>query len=242
MGFRCDNANRQYGLVNYFVMHVNTATEPTTGEIEVSDRILTAPNVITFIRMCFIPVSVALLLDGHNIEAGILFGLTAATDFLDGMVARRTNTVTRLGQILDPFVDRLLIIAAVVSLLVVCLRPVWIVVLVLLRDGYLIIAGGYLMRKKGIRIPVSYLGKVGMWFLCIGFGGLILNIPIWDGLGLCDIAWLPIFNAEPYCAFMWSLYIGLLLSLSVTILYTKRGIDALRALNEETLEDEHARV
>ena len=146
---------------------ITTNTNPQ--DIEASNRILTAANIITFARLCLIPISVALLLQGHDIAAGLLFGFTAATDFVDGMVARKTNTVTKLGQILDPLVDRVLIIAAVVSLLIVGRLPLWIVVLVLLRDAYLIIGGSYLMGKRGIRVPVSYIGKVGMWFLCIGF-------------------------------------------------------------------------
>ena len=216
-------------------MRTDTSTTNTDlQEIEASNRILTAANVITFARLCLIPVSVALLLQGHDIAAGLLFGLTAATDFVDGMVARKTNTVTKLGQILDPLVDRALIIAAVVSLLIVGRLPLWIVILVLLRDAYLIIGGSYLMGKRGIRVPVSYIGKVGMWFLCIGFAGLLLNVPILTGLGLCDYAFLPGFNSDPYCAFIWFAYIGLIISLTVTIIYTIRGIEALSHQNAES--------
>ena len=211
---------------------ITTNAQPQEGEA--SDRILTAANVITFARLCLIPVSVALLLQGHDIAAGLLFGFTAATDFVDGMVARKTNTVTKLGQILDPLVDRLLIIAAVVSLLIVGRLPLWIVILVLLRDAYLIIGGSYLMGKRGIRVPVSYIGKVGMWFLCIGFAGLLLNVPILSGLGWCDYAFLPGFNSEPYCAFIWFAYIGLIISLTVTVVYTVRGIKAISQQNAQS--------
>ncbi|MDO4532924.1 MAG: CDP-alcohol phosphatidyltransferase family protein [Coriobacteriia bacterium] len=213
---------------------ITTSTQPQEGEA--SDRILTAANVITFARLCLIPVSVALLLQGHDIAAGLLFGFTAATDFVDGMVARKTNTVTKLGQVLDPLVDRLLIIAAVVSLLIVGRLPLWIVVLVLLRDAYLIVGGTYLMGKRGIRVPVSYVGKVGMWFLCIGFAGLLLNVPILTGLGWCDYSFLPGFNGEPYCAFIWFAYIGLIISLTVTVIYTVRGARALSEQNARKRE------
>lgn len=193
----------------------------------VSNRILTAANVITFARLCLIPVSFILLLRGENVPATVLFGLTAATDFLDGMVARKTNTVTRLGQILDPVVDRLLVIAAVLGLLVVGRLPVWVVVVVLLRDLYLVAGGAFLISAHGIRIPVSYVGKVGMWFLCIGFAGLILNMPIWPGLGWTSSTYLPGFGMDSYCGFVWFLYIGLFLALLVTVVYTVRGARAL---------------
>ena len=192
-----------------------------------SDRILTAANVITFCRLCLIPVSFGLLLAGDSIAAGILFAFTAATDFLDGLVARKTNSVTKLGQILDPLVDRLLIIFAVLGLLLTGRLPLWMVVVVLLRDLYLIGGGVYLIKRHGIRIPVSYIGKTAMWFLCIGFAGLILNMPIVDGLGWCDYPFLPGFNADPYCPFIMFAYVGIILSLTVTVLYTIHGARAL---------------
>ena len=208
-------------------MQTTIERQNSAPSLEASDRIFTAANVITFIRLCMIPVSFGLLLDGKDIAAGICFGLTAATDFLDGMVARKTNTVTKLGQFLDPLVDRLLIIAAVVGLLIVGRMPVWIVVLIIIRDAYLIAGAAYLVKGHQIRIPVSYIGKVAMWFLCIGFGGLLLNVPILMGLGIVDYAFLPGLNSNPYCFFVWFLYIGMLLSLTVTVVYTVRGSKAL---------------
>ena len=206
-----------------------TSNTPSANGQEASNRILTAANVITFTRLLLVPVSLTLLIRGQDVAAGILFGITAATDFLDGLVARKTNSVTKLGQILDPLVDRVLIIAAVLGLLIVNRLPLWIVVVVLLRDAYLLVCGGYLQSRHHIRVPVSYIGKTGMWFLCIGFGGLILNMPIALGLGLCDWAFLPGFNADPYCIFIWFLYIGIILSLTVTVVYTHRGMVALKA-------------
>ncbi|MBE6471113.1 MAG: CDP-alcohol phosphatidyltransferase family protein [Coriobacteriaceae bacterium] len=212
-------------------MQLETETVPTSvpAQEEVSDRIFTVANFITFLRLCLIPISFALLLQGRDIAAGVLFGLTAATDFLDGYIARKTHTVTRLGQMLDPLVDRLLIISAVIGLLIVGRLPLWIVLVVLLRDIYVLGGGIYLIRKHGIRVPVSYIGKVGMWFLSIGFAGLLLNIPILAGMGWCDFTWLPGFSGEPYCWFIWILYIGLVLSLVVTVVYTVRGARALSA-------------
>ena len=218
---------------------IATTTQEPASEM-VSDRIFTAANVITFARLCLIPVSVWLLFDGQDIAATICFAVTAATDFLDGLVARRTNSVTRLGQFLDPLVDRLLIISAVIGLLVVGRLPIWIVVLVIIRDVYLVVGAGYLVGVHGLRVPVSYIGKVGMWFLCFGFAGLILNMPQLMGLGWCDLAYFPGFSADPYCAFIWLLYIGLVLMLIVTIVYTVRGIQALSQKQARESSDEGA--
>lgn len=219
-------------LANMRLQEATYRSAPALDD-EVSDRIFTAANVITFARLCLIPISVVLLVDGQNLAAACLFGIAAATDFLDGMVARKTHTVTRLGQVLDPVVDRVLIIAAVLGLLLAGLLPVWIVILVVLRDVYLLAGGAYLLKGHGIRIPVSYIGKTGMWFLCIGCAGLILNLPIVPGAGICDISWLPGFNADPCCAFIWVVYIGLALALAVTVVYTYQGIRAFRRRSRE---------
>lgn len=220
---------------------LNTAINRETGEQAICDRVFTVANGITFARLLLIPVSFALLIQGRDIEAAVLFAVTAATDFLDGLIARKTNTVTRLGQMLDPLVDRLLIVAAVIGLLVVGRIPLWIVILVLVRDLYVVAGGAYLIRYHGIRIPVSYVGKTAMWFLCIGFGGLILNMPIMAGLGWCDLPYFPGFNMEPCCAFIWVLYLGIALSLAVTVVYTKRGMTALSQRASKLEEVPHVR-
>ena len=125
---------------------------------EVTDRIFTVANVITFIRLCMAPIALVVLLSGHDIAAAIIFGVTAATDFLDGQIARRTHTVSKVGQLLDPAVDRLLMICAVLGLLIVGRLPLWIVVVVLLRD-LLLLAGGAWLRQGCHDLLVRGLGR-----------------------------------------------------------------------------------
>ena len=201
---------------------------------EVTDRIFTAANIITFVRLCMAPVALAVLLSGHDIAATVIFALTAATDFLDGQVARRTNTVSKLGQLLDPAVDRLLMICAVVGLLVIGRLPLWIVVLVLARDGLLLVGGAWLLERHGIRVPVIYAGKFATTFLFIGIAGLMLNFPQVPGLGWCDFPWLPGFNFMTTSWGIWSIYIGLCLGVGTTIYYVCK---ACRLLKEKTSEN-----
>lgn len=188
-------------------------------EEEVTDRIFTAANVISFIRLCMTPVVLALLVLGYDTAACFLFAFTAATDFLDGQVARRTHTVSRLGQILDPAVDRLLMICAVVGLLIIGRLPIWVVVLVLLRDAFLLVGGAWLLRTYEVRVPVIYAGKVTTTFLFVGLAGLMLNIPLVPGLGWCDFAWLPGFNSMSCSWGIWCIYIGLCMGAFTTIYY-----------------------
>lgn len=207
-------------------------TETTTKDEQVTDKVITVANVITFIRLCMAPVSLGVLLSGHDIAATALFALTAATDFLDGQIARRTNTVSRVGQLLDPTVDRLLMICAVVGLLVLGRLPLWVVVLVLARDLFLLVGGAILFKRYGIRVSVIYAGKFATTFMFIGAAGLMLNMPLVAGLGWCDFAWLPGFNSMSSSWGIWFIYLGLCLGVVTTVYYVSKAYAELKkALN-----------
>ncbi|MBR3181672.1 MAG: CDP-alcohol phosphatidyltransferase family protein [Eggerthellaceae bacterium] len=193
--------------------------QETQAAEEVTDKVLTAANVISFIRLCMAPVALGLLLSGQDIAATVLFAVSAATDFVDGQVARRTHTVSKVGQLLDPAVDRLLMICGVVGLLAIGRLPVWIVVVVLARDVFLLVMGAWLLREHGIRVPVVYPGKVATTLLFVGFAGMMLNMPQISGLGICDFAWLPGFNSVSCSWGIWCIYIGLCLALGTTVYY-----------------------
>ena len=198
-------------------------TQEQRSEEQVSDRVFTVANVISFIRLCMAPIAFALLVTGHDIAATAVFAVSAATDFLDGQIARRTHTVSRVGQLLDPAVDRLLMICGVVGLLVIGRLPLWIVVVVLVRDLVLLAGGSYLMKNYRIRVPVVYAGKVATTFLFVGLAGLMLNIPQVPGLGICDFAWLPGFNSASCSWGIWSIYIGLCIGVFTTIYYVVKA-------------------
>ena len=198
------------------------------GQEEVTDRVFTAANIITFIRLIMVPVSLGFLLSGNDIVATVLFALTAATDFLDGQVARRTHTVSKLGQLLDPAVDRLLMICAVVGLLAIGRLPVWIVIVVLARDAFLLVGGAWLLREHGIRVPVIYAGKVATTLLFVGLAGLMLNMPLIPGLGWCDFTWLPGFNSVPCSWGIWCIYLGLCIALFTTVYYVVTAYKKLK--------------
>lgn len=195
---------------------------------EVTNKIFTLPNVISFVRLCLVPVYLVLLLNGYDILATFIFALAASTDFLDGQLARRTHTVSRLGQLLDPVVDRTLMVAGVVGLLLVGRLPLWIIIFVIVRDVYLLAGGAYLISRWKKRVPVIYLGKVATTFLFVGFAGLLLNFPQLPGLGVCDLVWLPGFNGQLASWGIWFVYVGLVLAAITTVVYTVRGWRALR--------------
>lgn len=197
---------------------------------EVTSKIFTLANVVSFVRLCMVPVYLVLLLNGYNLAATLVFAASAFTDFLDGQIARRTHTVSRLGQILDPAVDRILMITGVLGVFLVGRIPLWVIIVVVVRDAYLLIAGGWLLSRFHIRVPVIYPGKFATTFLFIGFSGLLLNWPLIPGLGWCDFSWLPGFNGEMVSWGIWFIYAGLVLSLGVTVYYSVAGAKKLAAV------------
>ena len=122
------------------------------------------PNALTLLRIFLVPVLVAVLLtrvDGHVFLGAGIFALAVATDYLDGYLARRRNQVTRLGILLDPLADKLLIAAAFLSLVEMGLVPAWVVMIILARElavtGLRNVAAG-----RGVLIGASALGKAKM--------------------------------------------------------------------------------
>ena len=204
-----------------------------SDEEQVTNRVFTLANAISFIRLLMVPAYLALLLHGCDVLATVLFAAAALTDFVDGQVARRTHTVSKLGQLLDPAVDRILMITGVLGVFLVGRIPLWIIVVVLARDLLMLIGGGILLTKYKIRIPVIYPGKVATTLLFIGFAGLLLNWPMVAGLGWCDIAWLPGFTDQPVSWGIWFLYVGLILGVATTAYYCVRALEELKRVRGE---------
>ena len=132
----------------------------------VSTPVRQIPNALTLIRFAAIPLFIWLLLDergGPSWPAGIVFGLAAITDQLDGYLARRWHVESQFGKVADPLADRLMIDTAVVMLVAFDRLP-WIALIILLRD--LLLVGGYkLVVPRGYEFEVSRLGKIATWGL-----------------------------------------------------------------------------
>ncbi|WP_172136618.1 CDP-alcohol phosphatidyltransferase family protein [Adlercreutzia sp. ZJ473] len=205
-------------------------------EEEVTDRVLTLPNVISFIRLCMVPVYLVLLLCGHDVAATAVFAVAALTDFVDGQIARRTHTVSKLGQLLDPAVDRILMVTGVLGVFLVGRVPLWVIVLVVARDVLLLVGGWWLISRYQIRVPVIYPGKFATTFLFVGFAGLLLNWPLVPGLGVCDLPWLPGFTDAAVSWGIWFVYAGLVLAIGTTVYYCVTALKMLRAARAQAGE------
>lgn len=189
------------------------------NEEEISDKVLTVPNIISAVRLLLVPVYLWLLFDGFDVAALVLFSIAALTDFVDGQVARRTHQVSRLGKLLDPAVDTVLMFTGVLGVVLVGRLPAWFAVLVLAREAFLLVGGAVLIKAHGIRVDVVHPGKVATTLLFVGFAGMFLNAPLVPGLGLVDVSWLPGFNAGDCALWVWFVYAGLALQIGVTVYY-----------------------
>src|SRR4029078_3605069 len=132
--------------------------ERGNGMTDASRRILTVPNAISFLRIATIPLFFALIVDPDTTFAGLmLFSVIAATDWVDGAVARATGQVSELGKVLDPVADRLSIAAVLIALIVRRAFPLWAALLILIRDAAILVAGLALLAGRGARIDVRYV-------------------------------------------------------------------------------------
>lgn len=141
---------------------------------EPSDRILTVPNLLSFLRLALVPVFLILLVEGEDLAALIVLAVSGFTDFLDGWIARRFNQVSKLGQLLDPAADRLYILAALLGLGWRDLIPLWLVVVIIARDVMLVVLAAVLAKIGHGAFPVNWVGKWATACLFVGLPLLML--------------------------------------------------------------------
>ncbi|HVT45879.1 MAG TPA: CDP-diacylglycerol--glycerol-3-phosphate 3-phosphatidyltransferase [Thermoanaerobaculia bacterium] len=133
------------------------------GDTEETARqeILNLPNSLTLLRIFLVPILVAVLLtkfSGREYVGLAIFLVAAITDLLDGYFARRLGKVTKLGILLDPIADKLLISAALISLVELQLAPAWMIVIILGRE-FAVSGLRSIAAQQGITIAASPLGK-----------------------------------------------------------------------------------
>jgi len=161
----------------------------------VSDRVVTIPNALSAVRLLLVPVFLGLVLTGYDLAALVVIVVSSATDYLDGIIARRFGQITRLGQLLDPAADRLFIFAAVIALAVRDVVPWWVVIVIVGRDVLLAVLGVVLARHDYGPLPVHHLGKLATFALFYALPILVLGqafpqvAPVSDPIGWAFILW-----------------------------------------------------
>jgi cardiolipin synthase (CMP-forming) len=164
----------------------------------------TIPNAIGFTRLALLPVFLAIALsskDGQSTTAFVIYAIVAGTDYLDGMAARITGQDSRLGALIDPLTDRALVISGAIVAWKFDLLPRWALATLAAREVLMLVLTR-IAFKTGFELEVKMLGRWAVW-------------PTMAALALCLITRGWAVNAL--------LYLGLALTLAVTIEYLADG-------------------
>lgn len=161
----------------------------------VSDRIVTIPNLLSVARLAILPVIYLDLVGGRLLRAFVLLAVFATTDWFDGYLARRLDQVTKLGTLLDPISDRVLFVVVGVGFVVADLLPLWALMLLLVRDGLVLVVGGVLLLRGATPPPVTRIGKAATFGLMWALPTFLLAAVVGGGAAtpnrvLLGLAWM----------------------------------------------------
>lgn len=173
----------------------------------------TLPNAIGFLRLALIPVFLIVAFsssDGTGAAPAALFAVIGWGDYADGIAARLTGQYSRLGTLMDPVTDRLLVVSGVVVCWHFGLLPRWALAVVVARELAMLALGRY-AQTHGVEISVNWPGRLGVGPL---MGAFFFAMAGLETLGAV------------------LLYIGLALALSATVLYARSGLRQLRLLSQ----------
>ncbi len=172
-------------------------------------RPLTIPNLIGYLRLAAIPVFLIVALSSRTGRSGLaatLFAVIAWADYLDGFTARLTGQFSRLGALLDPIVDRLLVISGMVVAWEFRLLPRWAIALVVVRELLMLILSRYSLRR-GRELKINWPGRLGV--------APTMGAPFF---AMAGVHWLAVAL----------LYAGLVLAWLAAALYVRAGVADLR--------------
>jgi cardiolipin synthase len=175
----------------------------------------TIPNAIGFARLALVPVFLAVGLssgDGHSGLAFALFAFIAWSDYFDGMAARITGQYSRLGALLDPLTDRVLVVAGAVVAYHYETLPRWALIALAAREVFMLGMTRFALRR-GIDLNVSMLGRWAVW-------------PVMSALALALLT-------EGWFLDLL-LYVGLAMTLAATALYVQDGVREVRKASTST--------
>ena len=197
---------------------------------EVHHTVYSVANLITIMRLLLVPFFFTVLVDADGergrLTAFFIYAIAASTDWIDGQIARRTHTVTQFGKIVDPLVDRLLLASGVVGLYLIDELPLWVPIVLVLRDVYLLygayVAGALPRHPAGdLHREADDRGAVRRLQLA--------HRRVARSAGRSDSSSHPGFPGSGRRAAalgIWFVYVGIVLSLSAAVQYT---VIALRA-------------
>lgn len=150
----------------------------------VLDTFWTLPNALTIFRVLGVPLFVWLVVRGDYASGVLVLAIMAASDWIDGFIARRFNLMSKVGKILDPMADRFTLIVVAITMVATGVAPWWLVFSILVPDGILLVTTLVLFRSHP-GLPVSRVGKFRTGLLLLGTPLLLLaQVPLLTGTRL----------------------------------------------------------
>ena len=150
--------------------------------------------------------------DGEDALAAVLYAVIGWADYADGFAARLTGQYSRLGALLDPLIDRLLVISGMVVAWHFALLPHWAIAIVTAREVFMLGLSRWAIRQ-GIELQINWPGRLGV--------APIMGAPFF---AMAGVHWLALI----------CLYLGMALGLLATALYIRNGLEQLRARNNSS--------
>ncbi|MFC2617290.1 MAG: CDP-alcohol phosphatidyltransferase family protein [Scardovia wiggsiae] len=180
------------------------------------DIIFTIPNFISLLRLISIPLIAYMIYTDRKWAALIILALSVLSDWLDGFLARRMHQISKIGQLLDPLADRLLIFCSVLVFGMAGLLPWWLLIAIGLRDLVMLIEVLVIAQFGYGPLPVHFAGKTGTALLMIAIPALIV----------ADLGQGYIFASLHLAAVACSIW-GVVLYWVAGLIYLKQGYDIL---------------
>jgi CDP-diacylglycerol--glycerol-3-phosphate 3-phosphatidyltransferase len=181
----------------------------------------TIPNAIGFVRLALIPAFLAVALGsetGRDALAATLFAVIGWSDYLDGLTARLTGQYSRLGAMLDPFVDRLLVVSGVVVTYHFELLPRWGLIVLVARELFMLAVSVFGL-SRGVDIKINWPGRLGV--------APVMGSLFFPMCGLLRVGEI-------------MLYVGLVLAITASVLYVRDGLRQARNSGREQGAQESA--
>jgi cardiolipin synthase len=175
-GARVERAQESRAGVRHLLGLRRGLPEPTATRAGEPLRPFTLPNLVGYVRIALIAAFLEIALrsnDGRVTGATICFGVAAAADYLDGLVARLTGQYSRLGTLMDPFVDRALILSGAAVDWKYELLPRWALAVLAAREVAMLALVAIGLRK-GLDIEINWVGRLAVWPVMAGVGGILI--------------------------------------------------------------------
>lgn len=164
-------------------------------------QIFTIPNLLSILRILLIAPIIFCILQEQRIYfywGLILIAIAIATDYFDGILARKLNQITEVGKIIDPLADKIAVGSLLIVLIIYKNFPIWVAVVIIGRDILILLAGLFWATKYKYAIASNLLGKFTVFLIAIMIVAYIIEIPILEKILTANVVFFTILSGIVY--------------------------------------------